>query len=180
MKLIYKRSLFVLIHFHHLLYHHHMCPPQAMAILPWSIRSITVVYSMTVHLMYYVLVLHVVCFLPHSWGSNANHSTYIVYNPFHSIWVLTLKVLNFWKLTSYCSLKPLWSGMGEVVMAHTLPTLHPHYLPLCINCRDYHCKNKVKIHQYCGSILWYTLLFGHSCYSQPRKRIMDSYQCKNT
>ena len=38
---------------------------------------------------------------------------------------LTLKVLNFWKFTSYCSLKPLWSGMGEVVPAHTSPTLHP-------------------------------------------------------
>ena len=25
----------------------------------------------------------------------------------------------------YCSLKPLWSSMGEVVLAHTLPTLHP-------------------------------------------------------
>ena len=24
--------------------------------------------------------------------------------------ILTLKVLNFWKFTSYCSLKPLWSG----------------------------------------------------------------------
>ena len=45
---------------------------------------------------------------------------------------LTLKVLNFWKLTSYCSLKPLWSGMGEVVPARTSPTLHPptvHQLP---------------------------------------------------
>ena len=39
--------------------------------------------------------------------------------------ILTLKVLNFWKLTSYCSLKPLWSGMGEVVLARTSPTLHP-------------------------------------------------------
>ena len=38
---------------------------------------------------------------------------------------LTLKVLNFWKLTSYCSLKPLWSGMGEVVPARISPTLHP-------------------------------------------------------
>ena len=28
---------------------------------------------------------------------------------------LTLKVLNFWKFTSYCSLKPLWPVMGEVV-----------------------------------------------------------------
>ena len=26
--------------------------------------------------------------------------------------MLTLTVLNFWKFTSYCSLKPLWSGMG--------------------------------------------------------------------
>ena len=39
--------------------------------------------------------------------------------------ILTLKVLNFWKLTSYWSLKPLWSGMGEVVPARTSPTLHP-------------------------------------------------------
>ena len=38
---------------------------------------------------------------------------------------LTLKVLNFWKFTSYCSLKLLWSGMGEVVLARTSPTLHP-------------------------------------------------------
>ena len=49
---------------------------------------------------------------------------------------LTLKVLNFWKFPSYCSLKPLWSGMGEVAPARTSPTLHPHPLPLCINCRD--------------------------------------------
>ena len=47
---------------------------------------------------------------------------------------LTLKVLNFWKFTSYCSLKPLWSGMGEAVPARTSPTLHP--LLLCTNCRD--------------------------------------------
>ena len=42
---------------------------------------------------------------------------------------LTLEVLNFWKFTSYCSLKPLWSGMGEVVPARTSPTLHPPYPP---------------------------------------------------
>ena len=46
------------------------------------------------------------------------------------VWIqLTLTVLKFWKFTSYCtsycSLKPLWSGMGEVVPARTLPTLHP-------------------------------------------------------
>ena len=46
------------------------------------------------------------------------------------LWVLlALRVLNFWKFTSYCSLKTLWSGMGEVVPARTLhppspPTVH--------------------------------------------------------
>ena len=35
------------------------------------------------------------------------------------------KELNFWKFTSYCSLKPLWSSMGKVVPARTSPTLHP-------------------------------------------------------
>ena len=43
----------------------------------------------------------------------------------HKFAIFTLKVLNFWKFTSYCSLKPLWSGMGEVVPARTSPTLHP-------------------------------------------------------
>ena len=37
---------------------------------------------------------------------------------------LTCTVLNFWKLTSYCSLKPLWSGMGEVVMVIWVPLFH--------------------------------------------------------
>ena len=34
-------------------------------------------------------------------------------------------------LNSYCSLKPLCSGMGEVVPARTSPTLLPHPLALC-------------------------------------------------
>ena len=47
---------------------------------------------------------------------------------------LSLKVLNLWQFTqkwsawisdSYCILKPLWPGIGEVVPAHTSPTLHP-------------------------------------------------------
>ena len=40
-------------------------------------------------------------------------------------------MLNFLKFSSYCSLKPLWSGMGEVVPARTLPTLHPPSPPYC-------------------------------------------------
>ena len=42
---------------------------------------------------------------------------------------LTLKVLIFWKFTSYRSSKPLWSDMGEVVPARTSPTLHPPSTP---------------------------------------------------
>ena len=48
-----------------------------------------------------------------------------LYRVFFEACVLTLTVLNFWKFTSYFSLKPLWSGMGEVVPARTSPTLHP-------------------------------------------------------
>ena len=55
-------------------------------------------------------------------------------------------------LDSYCSLKPLCSGMGEVVPARTSPTLLPPsprtVLSLscfkvlqCINCRDWHFKS---------------------------------------
>ena len=55
-------------------------------------------------------------------------------------------------LDSYCSLKPLCSGMVEVVPARTSPTLLPPsprtVLSLscfkvlqCINCRDWHCKS---------------------------------------
>ena len=70
-------------------------------------------------------------------SSNLGHtrSTFIYISQRFGNWVipwlkvcacpLTLKVLNFWKFTSYCSLKPLWSGMGEVVPARTSPTLHP-------------------------------------------------------
>ena len=54
-------------------------------------------------------------------------------------------------LDSYCSLKPLCSGMGEVVPARTSPTLLPpsprtvlslscSKVSQCINCRDWHFK----------------------------------------
>ena len=88
------------------------------------------------------------------------HESYDTHDIF-SMWgvsgfLLTLKVLNFWNFTqkwsgwianSYRSLKPLWSGMGEVVPARTSPTLYPPSPPTelylsclkvsqCINCRD--------------------------------------------
>ena len=55
-------------------------------------------------------------------------------------------------LDSYCSLKPLCSGMGEVVPARTSPTLLPPSprtvlslscikVSQCINCRDWHIKS---------------------------------------
>ena len=41
-------------------------------------------------------------------------SQYIISLPLHNVceWILTLKVLYFWKLTSYCSLKPFMAGHG--------------------------------------------------------------------
>ena len=59
---------------------------------------------------------------------------------------------NGWISDSYCSLKPLCSGMGEVVPARTSPTLLPpspltvlslssFKVSQCINCRDWHCKS---------------------------------------
>ena len=57
-----------------------------------------------------------------------------------------------WISDSYCSLKPLCSGMGEVVPARTSPTLLPpsprtvlslscFKVSQCINCREWHCKS---------------------------------------
>ena len=57
-----------------------------------------------------------------------------------------------WISDSYCSLKPLCSGMGEVVPARTSLTLLPpsprtvlslscFKVSQCINCRDWHCKS---------------------------------------
>ena len=56
-----------------------------------------------------------------------------------------------WISWQYCSSKPLCSGMGEVVLARTSPTLHPpsprtvlslscFKVSQCINCRDWHFK----------------------------------------
>ena len=64
--------------------------------------------------------------------------------------ILALKVLNFWKFTSYCSLKPLWSGMGDVVPARTSPTLHPPSPPTV------HQLSRLallRVNPYCMSIL---------------------------
>ena len=52
------------------------------------------------------------------------------------VWILTLTLPGpsagvSGSLDSYCSLKTLCSGMGEVVPARTSPTLLPHPLALC-------------------------------------------------
>ena len=64
----------------------------------------------------------------HTWYSYDQNCTLGIFElnyPYFFSLSLTLQVLNFWKFTSCCSLKPLWSGMGEVVPARTSPTLHP-------------------------------------------------------
>ena len=74
---------------------------------------------------------------------------------FHDDWTLTMPGPSAGvsgSLDSYCSLKPLCSGMGEVVPARTSPTLLPpsprtvlslscFKVSQCINCRDWHCKS---------------------------------------
>ena len=71
-----------------------------------------------------VIVLYTMLWrLSHCWSCTTILETSMAENA--SFTMLTLKVLNFWKFTSYCSLKPLWSGMGKVVPARTSPTLHP-------------------------------------------------------
>ena len=58
-------------------------------------------------------------------------------------------------LDSYCNLKPLCSGMGEVVLARTSLTLLPpsprtvlsfscFKVSQCINCHDWHCKSYIR------------------------------------
>ena len=66
---------------------------------------------------------------------------------------------------SYCSLKPLCSGMGEVVPARTSPTLLPHPLALCCHYPVWKCRSasiavtgtvRVKhapVHQFCDEHL---------------------------
>ena len=75
------------------------------------------------------------------WDSNPVLTSILQLAGEHETYLLTLKVLNFWyslgnvvsgSLDSYCILKPLWSGMGEVVPARTSPTLHPPSPPTAL------------------------------------------------
>ena len=88
--------------------------------------------------------------------SGSGRASALTYCGFSDIWLkLTLPGPSAGvsgSLDSYCSLKPLCSGMGEVVPARTSPTLLPPsprtVLSLscfkvlqCITCRDWHCKS---------------------------------------
>ena len=68
------------------------------------------------------------------------------YHPTIPLSQLTLKVLNFWKFTSYCSLKTLWSGMGEVVPARTSPTLMTSPIPS--HCASIIATSTVRVNPY--------------------------------
>ena len=70
---------------------------------------------------------------------------------------LTLKVLNFWKFTSYCSLKPLWSSMGEVVPARTSPTLHPSHCASIVTTSTVRVKNLQTVCVYSRGVEWSTM-----------------------
>ena len=53
-------------------------------------------------------------------SSVCNRSQYVT-----AVISLTLKVLNFWKLTSYCRLNPYGRAWGKQCRFVTSPTLHP-------------------------------------------------------
>ena len=60
--------------------------------------------------------------------------TCTVYFCLYPVHRLTLRLLvRLGGSDSYCSIKPFCSGMGEVVLARTSPTLLPHPLALCCN-----------------------------------------------
>ena len=65
-------------------------------------------------------------------------------------------------LDSYCSLKPLCSGMGEVVPARTSPTLLPHPLALCCH---------YPVSKYCSASIVVT--------STVRIKVMESHKWWN-
>ena len=82
------------------------------------------------------------------------HSVFVHTEVVHIINTYTAKPVcwNGWISDSYCSIKPLCLGMGEVVPARTSPTLLPpsprtvlslscFKVSQCINCRDWHCKS---------------------------------------
>ena len=90
---------------------------------------------------------------------------------------------SWWISDSYCSLKPLCSGMGEIVPARTSLTLltpSPRTVlslscfkvSQCINCCDWHCKSlchmdEAYIHTFCVPLhpfLFPSFLF-HSFFS---------------
>ena len=48
---------------------------------------------------------------------------------FSSLSTKFLKIRLEMEWMDLCRLKPLWSGMGEVVLARTSPTLHPPFPP---------------------------------------------------
>ena len=86
---------------------------------------------------------------------------------------LTLKVVNFWKFTSYCSSRPLWSGMGEVVSARTLPP----YIPIPSHCASIVVTSTLKVNFYAnGRIICSCLqsMKSMNIYGSQRKWICSS------
>ena len=71
-----------------------------------------------------VLLHHDLFLLPSSQYAKLNLGVGLQVNP------RTAGVIG-WISDSYCSIKPLCSGMGEVLPARTSPTLLPHPLALC-------------------------------------------------
>ena len=116
--------------------------------IQWNVKRPSV---WLVHFMYRIMSDLMVCHLEKVWS----YMTLDVLTRPGVINTCTARPVC-WRVSgsfdSYCSLKPLCSGMGEVVPARTSPTLLPPsprtVLSLscfkvlqCINCRDWHFKS---------------------------------------
>ena len=92
-------------------------------------HSLSLSLSLYIYIYIYILLpFHIQCMSTHIcfFTSCASVACFLCLCHCCSEKLLTLKVLNFCKFTSSCSVKPLWSCMGEVVPARTSPTLHLH------------------------------------------------------
>ena len=117
-------------------------------------------------------------------GTFLRLSIYVVYLFIHLF--LTLKVLNFWKFTTCCSLRPLWSGMGEVVPARISPTLHPPSPPtasiivtgtLRINLTPNSCQCSLLLHYMASRVRFWAVQNLFFCRTVPKTRLTSAFYC---
>ena len=93
----------------------------------WSLRKGKKSHDVLTHFYCWHEIVNKYCFLHMNYHCNIKLINKLKVSAFR----IQTDQYAGWISNSYCSLKPLWSGMGEVVPARTSPTLHPP--SLCCN-----------------------------------------------